>query len=328
MPTNLPPECKEIEARYRAATSTAERIACLEELLAAIPKHKGTDHLRGDLRRKLSELKAGAQARKGAARRESAFRMEREGAGQVVVIGPANVGKSSLVAAVTNATPEVTDYPYTTREPLPGMMPVEDIQIQLVDTPPLEPEYVEGELLDLIRRADMILLMVDVQTDPVGQLQQTLAILQENRLAPLTPDIPVDEHEGRPFKPLLVLANKADDQEAEELFEIFRGLLNHDWPALPISALTGRNLEQLKQMVVQMLGIIRVYAKPPGKEPDYAAPFVLKRGSTVADLAAKVHRDFAQNLAAARVWGSATFDGQMVQRDHVLQDRDVVELRI
>ncbi|MBM4428956.1 MAG: TGS domain-containing protein [Chloroflexi bacterium] len=327
MPTNLPPECKEIEERYRAARSTGEKIACLEELLAAIPKHKGTDHLRGDLRRRLSALKAEARTRKGASRRDSAFRMEREGAGQVVVIGPANVGKSSLVRAVTNATPEVADYPYTTREPLPGMMPVEDIQIQLVDTPPLEPGYVEGELLDLIRRADMILLMVDVQTDPVEQLQQTLAILQENRLAPPTPDIRVDERDNRPFKPLLVLANKADDEEMEELFEIFSGLLEQDWPALPISALTGRNLEQLKQAVFEQLGVIRVYAKPPGKEPDYAAPFILKRGSTVADLAVKVHRDF-QNLAAARVWGSATFDGQMVQRDHPLQDRDVVELRI
>jgi len=125
-----------------------------------------------------------------------------------------------------------------------------------------------------------------------------------------------------------VLANKADEAETEELFEVFRGLLDHDWPALPISALTGRNLEQLKQAVFQWLGVIRVYAKPPGKEPDYSAPFILKRGSTVGELAAKVHRDFGQNLAAARVWGSATFDGQMVQRDHVLQDRDVVELRI
>jgi len=328
MPTNLPPECKEIEERYRAARSTAERIACLEELLAAIPKHKGTDHLRGDLRRKLSELKAEAPARKGASRRESAFRVDREGAGQVVVIGPANVGKSSLVGALTNATPEVADYPYTTREPTPGMMPMEDIQIQLVDTPPLEPGCLEPELLDLIRRADLLLLMVDLQTDPVEQLQQTLAILQESRIAPPAPDVQLDECDGRPFKPLLVLANKADDKDTEELFEIFRGLLDHDWPALPISTLTGRNLEQLKQAVFQRLGVIRIYAKPPGKDPDYSAPFILKRGSTVADLAAKVHRDFARDLVAARVWGSAMFDGQMVQRDHVLQDRDIVELRI
>jgi ribosome-interacting GTPase 1 len=328
MPTNLPPEYFEVEKRFRAAKSPAEKVALLEELISTVPKHKGTDHLRADLRRRLSQLRAEARSKKGASRRESVFRIEREGAGQVVVVGPANVGKSALVAALTNATPEVADYPYTTWEPTPGMMPVEDIQIQLVDTPPLDRDYVEPELLDLIRRSDLILLVVDLQTDPLGQLEETLAILRENRIVPHRWKDRYSEDERVTFKPILVLANKADDEGSDELFELFCQLLDEEWPCLPVSAATGRNLEGLKRAVFENLGIIRVYAKPPGKEPDFSAPFVLKKGSTVQDLAGKVHKDFLEKLTAARVWGSAEFDGQMVQRDYVLQDGDVVELRI
>ncbi|MGQ9493828.1 MAG: GTPase [Anaerolineae bacterium] len=328
MPTNLPPEYFEVEKRFRAAKTPAEKVALLEELISTVPKHKGTDHLRADLRRRLSQLRAEARSRKGASRRESAFRIEREGAGQVVVVGPANVGKSALVAALTNASPEVADYPYTTWEPTPGMMPVEDIQIQLVDTPPLDRDYVEPELLDLIRRSDLILLVVDLQTDPLGQLEETIAILCENRIVPNHWQDRYREDECVTFKPFLVLANKADDEQSDELYELFCQLLDEEWPCLPVSATTGRNLEGLKKAVFERLGIIRVYAKPPGKDPDFSAPFVLKKGSTVQDLAGKVHKDFFEKLTAARVWGSAEFAGQMVQRDYVLQDRDVVELRI
>lgn len=144
MPTNLPPEALEAEQRYRAAKSVAEKIATLEEFISLIPKHKGTDKLRADLRRRLSKLKAEAtQARKKVSKRDSAFHIEKEGAGQAVIIGPANVGKSALVATLTNATPEVSPAPYTTWEPTPGMMPIENIQVQLVDTPPLDRDYVE-----------------------------------------------------------------------------------------------------------------------------------------------------------------------------------------
>jgi ribosome-interacting GTPase 1 len=328
MPTNLPPQADEAERRYRAATSLAERIACLEEWISAIPKHKGTDHLRADLRRRLSELKAETQERKGASRRESAYRIPREGAGQVVVLGPPNVGKSALVAALTRATPEVADYPYTTWEPTPGMMKYEDCPIQLIDTPPLDRDHIEGELLDLLRRADLLLLVLDLQTDPDRQLVDTLAILRENNILPCHPDSEAGQGAPGVCKRLLVAANKADDQATEELLDLFRELCAEQWSCVPISVVTGRNLERLKKAVFEGLGVIRVYAKPPGKPPDMSAPFILKRGSTVEELAAKVHRDFLDKLIAARVWGSAEFDGQMVQRDYVLQDRDVVELRI
>jgi ribosome-interacting GTPase 1 len=328
MPTNLPPEAVEAERRYRAAESVAEKIACLEEFISAIPKHKGTDKLRADLRRRLSKLKSAAQSRKKVSRQDSAFRIEREGAGQVVVLGPTNVGKSALVATLTNATPEVADSPFTTWKPTPGMMPMEDIQIQLVDTPPLNRDYVEPELLDLIRRSDLILLVVDLQADPFQQLEDTIALLQEHRIVPRRLKDRHIEQRRLAFVPLLVLVNKSDDEDSDEDFQIFRELLEDDWPLLPVSATTNRNLERLKQAVFERLEIVRVYSKPPGEEPDLSAPFVLKKGSTVAELTGKVHQDFFESLKSARVWGRGVYDGQMVGRDHVLHDGDVVELRI
>jgi ribosome-interacting GTPase 1 len=329
MPTNLPPEAVEVERRYRAASSAAEKIACLEELLSLIPKHKGTDKLRAGYRRQLSKLRAESKkAKKGAGRQHSAFLIDKEGAGQVVLIGAPNVGKSALVAALTNADPEVGDAPFTTWQPTPGMMLVENVQIQLIDTPPLNRDYVEPELLDLIRRADVILLVVDLQTEPVEQLEETVALLQESSVVPAHLE---KEFSGkRPvfFKPLLVVPNKCDDEEGDELFEICCELLEHEWPMQPVSAITGRNLERMKWRVFELLDIIRVYSKPPGKEPDLSTPFVLKKGSTVEEFAGKVHQDFLERLKAARIWGNVAYEGQMVARDHELADGDVVELRI
>jgi ribosome-interacting GTPase 1 len=328
MPTNLPPEYFEAEKRYRAAQSTAERIARLEELMGTIPKHKGTDKLRADYRRRLSKLRSAAQAKKGPGRQESVYRIDREGAGQAILVGPPNVGKSSLVDALTNASPEVSAAPFTTWEPTPGMMPVEDIQIQLIDTPPLNRDFVEPGFLDLVRRSDLVLLVVDLQTDPLGQLEDSIAFLEEHRILPRHVREAHTDDRSLSFVPMLVVTNKNDDEASDELWEVFEGLLEGDWPLVPVSATTGRNLESLKRMVFDQLEIIRVYSKPPGKKPDLERPFVLPKGSTVQDMAAKVHRDFLDNLKAARVWGSADFDGQMVARDYVLADGDVVELRI
>jgi ribosome-interacting GTPase 1 len=328
MPANLPPEYLEAEKRYRAAKNPTEKLACLEDMLTLLPKHKGTDKLRADLRRRVSKVKAASQAKKGASKRESAFQIDKEGAGQVVVVGPANVGKSALVARLTNANPEVADFPLTTWKPTPGMMPVENIHVQLVDTPPLNRDYVEPELLDLIRRSDLILLVVDLQTDPVQQLEETVNLLEENRIVPSHLRDKYEEERLLKFIPFLVLANKNDDESTDENLQIFRELTDNDWPMISVSTITGRNLEMLKNTLVDKLQIIRVYSKAPGKEPDLTAPFVLKRGSTVEDFAGKVHKDFVDKLKIAKVWGDVVFDGQMVQRDYILRDGDVVELHI
>jgi ribosome-interacting GTPase 1 len=328
LPANLPPAYFEAEKRYRDAKTPAEGIAALEEMLAIMPKHKGTDKLKADLRRRISKLKTKQQQRKKLGKRDRSYAVEREGVGQVVLMGSPNVGKSALVGALTNADPPVADFPHSTWKPTPGMMHFENVQIQLIDMPPISKEHTELWLLDVARRADLILIVVDVQTDPMLQLEETVSFLKDNKIAPLGMEHTRALSDRWTFVTFLVVANKSDDQSAEENFEIFKSLAEENLSLIPVSAKTGRNFDLLKQRLFASLEIIRVYTKVPGKEPDLGAPFVLKRGSKVEDLASKIHKDFAEKLKYAKVWGENVYDGQMVQRDHVLQDGDIVELHV
>ena len=331
MPTNLPPEYYKIEKLYKEATDHAEKIELLEEMMSKIPKHKGTDHLRADLRRKLSKMKASSQgSKKSGSRQSSIYNISKEGGGQIVLVGAPNVGKSSLVASQTNANPEVSPAPFSTWGPTPGMMAIENIQVQLIDTPPLNPGHVEADLFNLLRKCDLILLMVDLHADPVEQLEESMALLAEQRIAPdHLADRYQDEVRRFFYKPCLVLANKCDDESDDEVYEIFRELLEGDCPMMPISVATGRNIDAMKQAIFNKLGIMRVYSQAPGEKARMDLPFVLPIGSTVGAFAGKVHQDFAENMKSARVWGkSVAFEGQTVSREFVLQDGDIVELNM
>jgi hypothetical protein len=207
-------------------------------------------------------------------------------------------------------------------------MPVGDIQIQLIDTPPLDRDFIEPEMLDLLRRCDVLLLMVDLQAYPIEQLEESVAMLEEHRIFAQRRRDRYTGARRASFLPTLVVVNKVDDAASDEDFEVLQELIGEDWSLLPLSVSQDRYLDRLKQDLFDQLGIMRVYSKPPGKEPDLSRPYVLDRGSTVEEMAAKVHQDFARALKAARVWGTGVYDGQMVGRDHVLHDGDVVELRI
>jgi ribosome-interacting GTPase 1 len=328
MPTNLPPEYFEIERRYRDAETAEEKAALLEELLGVIPKHKGTEHLRGDYKSRLAKLKNAANAQRSKSRHASAFAIKREGAGQVVLLGAANTGKSSLLAALTNARPQIDPAPYTTWEPMPGMMEVDQVQVQLIDTPPLDGPYLAGELFQIVRRADLIVLLVDLQADPFQQVDDGLRLLEENRIraAQLLEDQELPERWAA--VPVFIAANKCDQPGADQDCEAFKELLEYNLPILPISTTQRRNLERFKRIALDYMHVVRIYAKPPGEEPDLTQPFVVKEGTTLAELGGMIHKDFTQNLKFARVWGSAVRDGQMVAQEYVLQDGDIVELRV
>lgn len=327
MPTNLPPEYYEVEKRYKAAVGVQEKISTLEELLSTIPKHKGTDKLRAAFRKRLSKLRDSAQKQTKTGKQDSVYQIDREGAGQVVVIGSANSGKSSLLANLTNASPDVAEYPFSTWNPTPGMMQFEDIQIQLIDTPPLNRDFVEPMLLDMIRRADLVLILLDLQSDTIQQYEETMERLAENRIYHLDPTAGLDSQPGT-YRPFMVMANKCDNESFVEDFEVLSELIECACPVVCASATSGYNIEAFKKLVYEQLKVIRVYSKSPGKEPDMETPFTLKQGTNVEEFASKVHQDFYKNLAFARVWGSADHDGQMVGRDYILQDGDVVELRM
>jgi ribosome-interacting GTPase 1 len=329
MPTNLPADYFNAEERFRSATTPEDKIKYLEEMMSTIPKHKGTDHLRSDLRKKLSKLKTAATSKKTTKKQVSPYHINKEGAGQIVIIGCTNAGKSSLVQTQTNAEPEISQVPFTTWSPMPGMMYIDNVQVQLIDTPPFCEEYIDPEFLNLIRRVDLVLIMLDLHTDPVQQLNFIYQKLQENRIAPQHLEGLIEVEDFLLYVPSLVLVNKYDSEEFEEHYQIFMELLDLDCPMMPVSTKTGYNIDIFKQTVFDMLGVIRVYSKAPGKEVDKTAPFVIERGTVMGDFAGKVHKDFQENLKSARIWGtSADFPGQMVSRTHVLEDEDVVELQI
>ncbi len=327
MPANLTPQYLEADKRFKAAKTVEEKVAALEEMLALIPKHKGTEHLQGDLKRRLAKLKAEAEQ---ARRRRGGFSIsvDREGAGQVVLVGPPNAGKSSLVASLTNAQPEVGEYPFTTRRPIAGMMQFVNIQIQLVDLPAISDEYMEPWVPSLVRPADLALLIADLAAPSVLEdLEKVIATLGRSKVSLVPP--------GWPPAPIgwahiesLILANKVDTSPAEVAVEMVRSSYGSRFPIHAVSARTGLGLEQLRRMIYDGLGIVRVYSKPPGKEPSLQSPVVLPRGSTIVEMAEAIHKDFAQQLKYARVWGGTKFSGQRVQRDYVVQEGDVIELHI
>jgi small GTP-binding protein len=329
MPTNLPADYFNAEERFRSATTTEDKIKHLEEMMGTIPKHKGTDHLRADLRKKLSKLKTAATSKKTSKKQVSAYHINKEGAGQIIIIGTTNVGKSSLVANQTNADPEISAVPFTTWSAMPGMMMIDNIQVQLIDTPPFSEEYIDPEFLNLIRRVDLVLIMIDLHAHPVQQFEFVLQKLQENRIAPKHLEGKIEVEGFILHVPTLVVVNKYDSEEFEEHYQIFQELLGQEYPMVPVSVQTGHNMDTLKQTIFEKLGVIRVYSKAPGKDVDKTAPFVVDQGIELGDFAGKVHKDFQKNLKSAKIWGtSADFPGQMVSRDHVLEDEDVVELQI
>lgn len=329
MPTNLPADYFNTEERFRSATTTEDKIKYLEEMMGTIPKHKGTDHLRADLRKKLSKLKTAATSKKSSKKQVSAYHINKEGAGQIIIIGTTNVGKSSLVANQTNADPEVSHVPFTTWTAMPGMMMIDNIQVQVIDTPPIGEEYIDPEFLNLIRRVDLVLIMIDLHAHPVQQLEFVYQKLQENRIAPKFLEGQIEVEGFLLHVPTLVVVNKFDSEEYEEHYQIFKELLGQDYPMVPVSVKTGHNIDTLKKTIFEKLGVIRVYSRAPGKDVDKSAPFVVEQGIQLGDFAGKVHKDFQEKLKSAKIWGaSADFPGQMVSRDHVLEDEDVVELQI
>jgi len=326
MPANLPPQYFDAEKRYRMAKDPEEKIEALQAMLAIMPRHKGTDKLHAGLRRKIAQLSQEAEKKYATARR-TGFYIGKEGAGQVVLVGPTNVGKSQLLAAVSEASPEVAAYPFTTQILTPGMVKFKDIQIQLVDTPPLGHRNVRILMSNTLRRADIIAIVVDLGIEPVSQVETTLQNLKDTRIEPVvgkggqaTP--------GSYQKKMLIIGNKNDLNNSARN----RGQLGSQYgvvfPMVSISAREGTGLEKLKVAIYQALDIIRVYTKTPGSKAELSEPVILKRGSTVKDAAEDVHKDFRDKLKYAVVWGSGKYGGQRVSKAHILQDGDVVEFHI
>lgn len=331
MAVNQSPMYMKAEERYRSASTAAEKLAALEEMFRLVPKHKSSEKLQAQIKQKLKAAREEMQqgkAKGGAAHRD-VFAVPKQGAGQVVLLGAANVGKSSIVGALTEAKVEIADFPFSTHGAVPGMALFEDAPIQLVDMPPVVEGHAQPGMMGAYRAADVILVVVDLSAiDLLDQFEQPLALLAERNLKPVSqPTLEFDEDEAAALpKRVLVAANKCDTPGAASNFEGLREIVGGNLKMLPISARTREGLDVMMATLFELLHVIRIYAKKPGKPADLKDPFILTKGGTVQDMAYMIHRELADGLKTARVWGTQVHGGQQVHHTHVLADKDVVEL--
>jgi ribosome-interacting GTPase 1 len=320
MPANLTPQYKKVEEQYRAATTDQERIVLLEEMLRVIPKHKGTEHLQAEIKRKLSHLKDAGTAKKSLGKTVDIFHVPRGGAGQIVLIGMPNSGKSSILAALTNAKVTVADFPFATHAPVPGMAHYEDVPIQLVDMPPITADFVTPGQTNTYRNCDLIAIVIDLAADVLEQIEICLKFLESHELLAVT-----EQQADKLHKQAFVIGTKSDIAP-EGTLSTLKEITNRPFEYIDISVKTAYNLDKLVLLCFNLLRVIRIYAKPPGKPPDMKEPFTIPAGSTVMGLATHIHRELAEKLKTARAWGTGVYDGQSVQRTHVLHDKDIIEL--
>lgn len=333
MPANLTPDYQKADQQYRDAVTPAEKLAALEEMLRTLPKHKGTEKMQAELKRKISAARETAVAAKKGGGGKDPFHIPRQGAGQVLLAGAPNVGKSSIVGALTKAPVKIAEFPFSTHEPVPGMAHHEDVPIQLVDTPPVTPEHVPPGFFGAVHNADVVGVVVKLAADSLLEdADFVLGLLRGRKFKlmsrPVLPAPPAAGTEEPMPKRGLVMATACDLPGASDNLTLLRELVDAEVEIVPLSAVSGENLDVLMKRLFELLHVVRVYAKPPGKPPDKSAPFILPIGSTVMDLATHIHKDVAANFKHARVWGDGVFPGQQVHHDHVLHDKDAIEIHV
>jgi ribosome-interacting GTPase 1 len=331
MPANLPPQYYKLEKEFHQETDPREKLRLARELLAIMPKHKGTDKLQADMKSKIAKLKEQVEsggARHGAHRTDPHTHIEREGAAQIVLVGAPNAGKSSLLDLLTDAHPHIADYPFTTREPLAGMFTWETVHFQLVDTPPVSAEHMEPYIPNLVREADVVVLVLDVSSPRWDRdVEEIRARLLDKHIVLAPQDPPETADPMFLYKCTLFAAHKHDEAlGADTLSRLAMVAPGHT--VVPTSVLDDACGNALGAAIFGTLGMIRVYTKRVGHEVEYVDPLVLPVGATVEDAARLIHKDFAQKLQFARVWGHGKFEGQRVTSSFALSDRDVVEYHI
>jgi len=388
MPANLPAEAQHKWYEASQARKPEEKIEKLREFLSLVPKHKGTENLRAQVKRKIAILRReiAEKKQKKAGKGGPKFFVEKEGDAQIVILGPTNVGRSSLLSLLTNAKVEISSYQYTTREPTPGMFQYQDLQFQIVEAPALMEGSADGgawglQTLAAARNADGLILMVDLSQDPVEQFSMVSRELERARILTREPkarieierkhvgaglriivlgrlldctlrdveqlfkgygthdatvkirgEATVDDvedaiFEGTVYRPTIVIANKADFSGAARKLEQLKGFVGEKMKILPVSCQAKSGLEKLGSEIFEMLGMIRVYTKEPNERFPSEKPFTIRRGSTVFDLARRIHSDFYEQFSYAKVWSKRLrFSPQKVGGSFNLEDGDTVEI--
>ena len=331
MPANLTPEYRAAEAEFRQARTPEDRLSWLREMLRTIPKHKGSEHLRGDIKTRIKDLTQELAApRKGGARTGPPTVVRREGAGQVALLGPPNSGKSALHARLTGSHADVEPYPFTTQSPQPGMLRFEDIAFQLIDLPPVSAQHPVPWLANALQPADGCLLVVDLGepacVEQTAELHELLAARRVTLVGSWDAVLDEDEDPLALRLPTLLVVTKADQiPGVDDELAAFRELTGWGYPAVVVSVVSGHGLDQIGAFLFQHLGVIRVYTKVPGRPPDLTRPFTVRREQTVHDVAELVHKELATGLRYARLWRDG-IEGRQIGPDYAVEDGDVLEL--
>jgi len=388
MPANLTAEAKAKWGKAISARTPEEKIQALQEFLSSFPKHKGNERLRAQVKRKIASLRIQLEEKRAHKGRSShQLFIEKQGVAQLLILGLTNVGKSSLLSAVTAAKPLISPFEYTTQEPVQGMLQFEDIQFQLIEVPAIRTESSSGWSLKnfgFTLNADALMLVADLSRDSCAQLSVLLDVLDKARISTERPKSSVEVLKGKSasgvqiavsgkltdcsvqdvakllqeygirnalvrvyggvgfddledailesaasFKPSILIANKVDAEGAGNELERLKTCNGGRMRILATSCRTGEGLAGLGASLFEMLEIVRVYTKEPSQREPSKDAIVLRRGATVAELARQIHSDLFRDFKYAKIWGpSVRFNGEKVGINHVLMDRDAVEIHI
>lgn len=343
MPINPTLEYQKAERKYHEARTISEKIKALEEMLRTCPKHKGSEGLQQEIKTKLSKLRDLQEKQKTTGARAQ-IAVRKEGAAQVVILGVPNSGKSTLLSKLTNAKPVIADYPFTTTMPEIGVMEYEGVKIQIVEIPAITADYTLKNMgptfLGIVRQAELAIILANDEKEfelIKDELAQSNIIIDRER-----PKIHISKSGSGGL--MFVGKIKADEETAkkvlrehgvhnatvefqevatlEDLEEVLTEGISY---VKTFSIKRDEDIENLKGKIWKNLGLIKVFTKQPGRKKDYP-PVPMKKGSTIRDLALRVHKDFLKKFGFARVWGdSVKFEGAQQGLDHVLEDNDVVE---
>jgi ribosome-interacting GTPase 1 len=351
MVTNLPAEAKAKWLKVMDAKTPEEKIKAIQDFLSSVPKHKGTENLVYWARRRLAELREESERQRKKKSGSFSFFVEKEGAGQIIVLGREEL-KNPLVRKITNVKQDPKDFP------IPAMTYYEDVGIQLVNPPPviLDSKLIVSKIIGLIRNTDGLLFVVEDKNEflkfkeflesnnillgkPKGKviIEKLRSGKEGIRIILLGKLVNTDENEIRKYLQdfglksaiVKIIGEVSLDDVEKSIFEtvsykpaVVVSLNPFEHPGIPVVT----KIDNLPKYLFDSLDIIRVYTKEPGEEPS-KDPLILKRGSTVLDVAKKLHSSLYENFKYARIWGkSAKFPGQKVGEDHVLEDKDIVEI--
>ncbi len=298
----------EVIKRRLSGKEGSQRLTELRAILDDLPNYKNGPY--ADLRKWVSSQIDATRARARVVQRDS-IAVRREGAAQIALVGAPNAGKSSLLQALSDVQIKIGNYAFTTLRPVPALVRIHGVLIQLIEIPGLIEGAAEDRgggraLLGVLRNADAIVFCQDASA-PVEELATV-----RRELAAAAIELPA-----------IIAATKADEASALDLQRVAAAF--DDLSLVPVSVLDDAGLEALKDAIWRLTGLMRVYLRHNASVD--GDPLALPTGSLAIDVAGAVHKDLASSFNAARIWGaSARFEGQVVGREHALADGDVVEV--